>query len=316
MEQTNCDRPLLSICIPTYNGGEELREMLDCLLSSIGSRKDIDIVVSDNCSESETKKIIEGYVAKGKIRANFNEENLGFNGNLMVLLEKFAKGDYCWIIGDDDFIDPDTIKLLLPLLKERQIDYFSVNSKSLTRNKYEELRIPQNRELNVIVGDFFSCIDSNASSGNVLGTFMSSHIFKLDAIKKVGIKEEYRSNSWDNYLNVFPNSNLMLDAFHTSSNCACIKTPLITALIREKTYSNKWDFLAKTILPNLYSHYVEIAGTPSKLINSERVMNHVIVWTNFRHFLNCEFRLVNFKTLLSFKTVKTLFYRISKIKSS
>lgn len=316
MEQPNTPRPLLSICIPTYNGGEGLRETLDCLLNSIGSRNDIDIVVSDNCSESKTKQIIERYVSQGKIRAYFNKENLGFNGNLMVLLEKYAKGEYCWIIGDDDFIDPDTITLLLPLLIEKQFDYFSVNSKSLTRNEFENLKIPPKRELNIIKGDFFSCIDNNASSGNVLGTFMSSHIFKLDAIKKVGIKEEYRSNAWNNYQNVFPNSNLMLDAFHMSSNCACVKTPLITALIREKTYSNKWDYLVKSILPNLYSHYVAIAGTPSKLINSEKVMNHVIVWTNFRHFLNREFNLVDYRTLLSFKTVKTLLYKISKTESS
>ena len=316
MEQPNIPRPLLSICIPTYNGGEGLRETLDCLLGSIGSRKDIDIVVSDNCSASETKEIINGYVSQGKIRANFNEENLGFNGNLMVLLEKYAKGDYCWIIGDDDYIDIDAISLLYPLLAKKEYDFLSINSKPLTLEQYKRHQAPQGRMLDYKVCDFFSCIDSSASGWNVLGTFMSSHIFKLDRIKEIGIKEEYRSNAWNNYLNVFPNSNLMLDAFHSCKKCVYVNTQLFTALQREKTYSSKWDFLVKTILPDLYTHYVEVAGTPSKLTNSERMMNHVIAWTNFSHFLNRDFSLVNYKTLLSFNTVKTLFYKVSQKISS
>lgn len=307
---------LLSICIPTYNGGEYLRTTIDCLLKAIGSRDNIEIVVSDNCSTAETREIIEGYVSQGIIRANFNDENLGFNGNLMILLEKFAKGDYCWIIGDDDFVDSDTISLLYPFLVKKEYDYFSINSKSFTQEQYLKYQAPQGRSLDYKKCDYFDCVDSSASGWNVLGTFMSSHIFKLDKIKEIGIKEEYRSNAWDNYLNVFPNSNLMLDAFHSSNNCICVNTPLITALLREKTYSNKWDFLVKTILPDLYTHYVEVAGTPSKLTNSERMMNHVIAWTNFRHFLNWDFGLVNYKTLLSYKTVKTLFYKISQKISS
>ena len=301
---------LLSICIPTYNGGAYLKKTIDCLLKSIGNKDDIQIIVSDNCSKEETRNIIEIYEKRGLIKANYNTQNLGFNGNLMMLLEHYAAGEYCWILGDDDFVDTDTIDLLYPLMKDKKYDYISVNSKSLTQKQYDNCNGPQSRKLAYSEGDFFKCVDLNSSVGNVLGTFMSSHIFKLNFLNKTGIKEEYRSNAWDNYLNVFPNSNLMLDAFHTSNNCARVETPLITAVIREKTYSNKWDFLTFNILPELYTHYLEVAGTPKKLKKSKLIMDNVIAWTNFRNVQRGKIKNVDYKLLFSYKTIRSIFCQI------
>lgn len=298
---------LLSICIPTYNGGQFLKRTIDCLVASIGKRDDIEVIVSDNCSNEETKSIVGSYVKEGFIRANYNTHNLGFNGNLMVLLEDFAQGEYCWVLGDDDYVDSDTIDLIYPLLKEKKMDYISVNCKSLTQKQYETYQVPKGRELSYNEGDFFKCIDLNSSEGNVLGTFMSSHIFKLASVKRVGIRDEYRSNAWDNFLNVFPNSNLMLDTFHSSNNCARVETPLITAVIREKTYSDKWDFLTFNILPDLYAHYLEVAGTPNKLKRSKLIMDNVIAWTNFRNAQRGNNKNVDYRLLFSYKTLRSVF---------
>ena len=298
---------LLSICIPTYNGGANLRTTIDCILKSIGTRDDIEVFVSDNCSNEETKLIIESYEKRGLIKANYNSQNLGFNGNLMMLLEHCAHGEYCWVLGDDDFIDIDTFDLLYTLLSKRKYDYISINSKFTTQKQYDTYRIPKGRKLDYVEGDFFYCIDTNAYVGNVLGTFMSSHIFKLDAVKKVGIKEEYRSNAWDNYLNVFPNSNLMLDAFHNSEKCVAVKNPLITVLVRDKTYTNKMSFLVNTIIPKLYKHYVLIAGSSERLRNNKKAVNHLIYWNNFKRFVKGDFKNVVFSYLFKPQTMVAVY---------
>lgn len=298
---------LLSICIPTYNGGENLKTTIDCILKSIGTRDDIEVIVSDNCSNEETKRIIESYTNRGLIKANYNSQNLGFNGNLMMLLEHCAQGEYCWVLGDDDFIDVDTFELIYPLLCESKYDYISINSKFITQQQYNNLQSPQGRELDYIEGDFFTCLDSNASVGNVLGTFMSSHIFRLGSIFKVGIKEVYRSNAWDNYLNVFPNSNLMLDAFHGSNKCVAVRPPLISTLIREKTYSNKMGFLVNTIIPELYKHYVKVAGSAKRLSNNKKAINQLVYWSNFKRFVKGDFKNVIFSHLFNPQTIVAVY---------
>lgn len=74
------NNPILSICIPTYNRAE----YLDQTLYSITNQKifqetnDIEIVISDNCSEDNTREICERFTKKygDKIRYYRNNENI------------------------------------------------------------------------------------------------------------------------------------------------------------------------------------------------------------------------------------------------
>lgn len=55
--------PLLSICIPTYNRAQYLRNSIDSIICQnefIDGR--VEIVVSDNCSTDNTSEVCEGYV--------------------------------------------------------------------------------------------------------------------------------------------------------------------------------------------------------------------------------------------------------------
>jgi glycosyltransferase involved in cell wall biosynthesis len=55
--------PHVSVCIPAYNAGQTLRATLDSILAQ--SYSEIEIVVSDNHSTDDTRKVIEAYAAKG-----------------------------------------------------------------------------------------------------------------------------------------------------------------------------------------------------------------------------------------------------------
>lgn len=55
-------KPYLSICIPTYNRSEVLKESLMQLLKYEGD--DIEVVISDNCSPDNTEEVVRGLQIK------------------------------------------------------------------------------------------------------------------------------------------------------------------------------------------------------------------------------------------------------------
>jgi glycosyltransferase involved in cell wall biosynthesis len=53
---------LLSIAIPTYNGSNYIEDTLESIVPQILSySRNVDVVISDNASEDETKDIIEDF---------------------------------------------------------------------------------------------------------------------------------------------------------------------------------------------------------------------------------------------------------------
>lgn len=61
----NQKKPLVSICIPTYNNARFLGESLDSIVNQTYPNKEI--IVSDNASTDETEKIVKEYVEKYNI---------------------------------------------------------------------------------------------------------------------------------------------------------------------------------------------------------------------------------------------------------
>ena len=51
--------PLVSICIPVYNGANYIDETINCCINQ--SYKNIEVIVSDNCSTDNTVELIKKY---------------------------------------------------------------------------------------------------------------------------------------------------------------------------------------------------------------------------------------------------------------
>ena len=106
---------LLSICIPTRNRANELKITLEHFIKEdiFLSSDDIEIVISDNASEDNTKEICEPFVNQfpEKIRYFRHEQNIG-NDNFPFILNqargKFSKlnNDTCYFLDGkfDEFI--------------------------------------------------------------------------------------------------------------------------------------------------------------------------------------------------------------------
>ncbi len=118
-------RPLLSICIPTFNRSQYLAALLECLHPQLASQPAgqafAELLISDNHSTDETSILVAGFQARGlPLRYVRNETNLGADANFLRCLS-LAAGKYVWVLGDDDLVMPGAIASLLSLLSQGEM---------------------------------------------------------------------------------------------------------------------------------------------------------------------------------------------------
>jgi len=127
MDQKN--NVLLSIGIPTFNRAELLRSALYSLAPQIKEfQGEVELIVSDNNSQDNTEDVVKWAQQFGPIQYHHNNENIGASKNVILLITKLAKGEFCWILGDDDFVRPNGVKKILEIIKTHpEIDYIYAN---------------------------------------------------------------------------------------------------------------------------------------------------------------------------------------------
>lgn len=96
--------PRLSLCISTYNRSPRLALCLArAIVEAAAHRESVEVLVVDNTSTDDTQAVAEAYVREFSVRYHRNAKNVGMLGNLAVTAQ-LARGDFVWIIGDDDLI--------------------------------------------------------------------------------------------------------------------------------------------------------------------------------------------------------------------
>lgn len=126
-------KPILSICIPTYNRKQRLLELLNLI------RKfnviQIPILVFDNASTDGTQESLQSYVDREEIIYFRNERNLGHDGNYLRMVEegrKYAK--YSLWLGDDDRITADFFTDIPKKLAKDKPELLVLNSQGYTNS--------------------------------------------------------------------------------------------------------------------------------------------------------------------------------------
>lgn len=100
--------PLVSICIPTYNGDKYLVECLESCINQ--SFKDYEIIICDDGSSDKTISIIEEYASKYPfIKCIKNDKNLGLVGNWNKCLN-LSSGTWIKFVFQDDYITHDCLE--------------------------------------------------------------------------------------------------------------------------------------------------------------------------------------------------------------
>ena len=111
----------LTIGIPNFNGGNNLKEAIESCQYVKLAKEDIEILIVDNQSTDDSISIIEKISKKiVNIRLLQNSINLGRIGNWNIVLEK-AEGDYLILLFTNDKIyEKNNIEKILQILDENQ----------------------------------------------------------------------------------------------------------------------------------------------------------------------------------------------------
>ncbi|OIQ99757.1 abequosyltransferase RfbV [mine drainage metagenome] len=115
----------LSICITTYNRGKFIAETLDSIIVQMESC--VELIVVDGASPDNTAEVMAQYIANHpEVRYYREEINSGIDGDYDKAVG-YAKGEYCWLMSDDDLLNPTAIRHVLSAIDNKK-DLIVVNS--------------------------------------------------------------------------------------------------------------------------------------------------------------------------------------------
>lgn len=115
----------LSICIATYQRGGFIAETLESILQQL--QPGVEIIVVDGASPDNTPEVMAEYTANHPEISYFREEkNSGVDADFDKAVG-YAKGEFCWLMTDDDLLKPGAIQTVLLSLNDLD-DLVIVNS--------------------------------------------------------------------------------------------------------------------------------------------------------------------------------------------
>lgn len=111
---------LFSICIPSYNRPQEVRQLLESIDYSKSENFEIVICEDKSPKRDEIRRQVQEFQSNSKYNVLYieNEVNLGYDKNLRALINN-AKGNFIIFMGDDDTFIPNALDKFAPYLQER-----------------------------------------------------------------------------------------------------------------------------------------------------------------------------------------------------
>jgi abequosyltransferase len=128
--------PLITICIPTLNRPKFLEEAILSCTDDLSIANDIEICISNNCSEEDYRNINELIFNK---KSEFNihyieqKERLSLDEH-MLYVTKMATSEYVFYLGDDDYILKDELVKIIELVKLEEPELIIFNGKIVDKD--------------------------------------------------------------------------------------------------------------------------------------------------------------------------------------
>ena len=109
----------IDVLMATYNGEKYLKEQIDSILNQ--TYKNIQIIISDDCSTDSTREILKQYEQNEKIKIYYQEKNLGYIKNFEFLLRNVENNIYM-LSDQDDVWKEQKIEKSVEKLKNENLD--------------------------------------------------------------------------------------------------------------------------------------------------------------------------------------------------
>lgn len=179
-------KPLLSICVLSYNQVDEVRRLFDSIKDQVVP--EVEIFVRDDSTNNDTERLVREYNKLFPIRyVHGIKEGID---KVVIFLTKEARGKYVWWIGDD-VIEPRAISKVLDLVRENpDVDFIWANYRIVG---HSELAIDLPKD-----GNFENKNQLLELGGAGLG-FISATVFKKEkAIPWMPLAEKYIGSLFSN----------------------------------------------------------------------------------------------------------------------
>lgn len=109
-------KPLLSICIATYNRSTFIGETLDSIIPQLSD--DVELLVVDGASTDNTETVVQGYADREPlIRYVRLAEKGGVDQDYCKAVE-LARGEFCWLFTDDDLLKPGAVAAVIAAIND------------------------------------------------------------------------------------------------------------------------------------------------------------------------------------------------------
>ena len=133
------NQPLVSVCIPTYNGQTYLQDTLRCIAKQTYKR--IEVIVSDDASKDTTLNMVHAFKNEMSFPVhvyNHKPKGIGANWNNCV---HHANGAYIKFLFQDDLMQPDCIEKMMNMaLQDRKVGLVYCTRNTIINGKPEEFK--------------------------------------------------------------------------------------------------------------------------------------------------------------------------------
>jgi len=155
-------QPLVSIPLLTYNGEKYLEEQLESILNQ--TYKNIEVIVFDDCSTDDTKKILQKYKESHNLKYVINEKNIGLRENALKSFHQ-CSGEYIAPSDQDDIWKLDKIEKLVNNIGKHSLIYTDSIPIDSNGHKLDEFYF----------GHFSKLIEGSNNKSFFFGNCISAH---------------------------------------------------------------------------------------------------------------------------------------------
>ncbi len=137
-------RPRITVAIPAYNRPEEIRILLESVLSQ--DYDSFETLVVEDCSprQGEIRAAVAEVAGKfphRTVRFESNQKNLGFDGNVRHVLD-LAAGEFTLYMGDDDLLRPGALRRVGEVIE-------SHSNLGVILRAYEQIDLSTGRQIEI-----------------------------------------------------------------------------------------------------------------------------------------------------------------------
>ncbi|MES2838462.1 MAG: glycosyltransferase family 2 protein [Bacteroidota bacterium] len=185
--------PLVSVCIPVYNGEKYINETLDCVLGQ--TYKNIEVIISDNCSTDRTIELIKAY-NDPRVKIFSNEKNMGIKYNYLKVFT-YATGKYLTFMGADDGMSLHTIEKEVAILEdEKYKDVVLVNGYvSIINDESKQVYLKKFIFGTGLFSSYWAIRASFLYGSNIIGE-PNGALFRKEVYDKIPEPKFEKANDW------------------------------------------------------------------------------------------------------------------------